>query len=347
VFLGDLSPSKEYDLSPVARSLMSLNKIIVFLPLFIIVRSLLASQIQANELRQQFLLILALSGIIPSLAVILQSMPLNFVLIHNNPSFAETFRLEVFNSNTRPSGLSNEASFFAYQLFFCYAATLNIYFNNPEYKKRMLFIAVFYWLALLLSISRTGMLLFILYTIYQYFSNNPIKFKSLLKMAATIAVAFFALSQITIQNFNLKDRLLSSFVADADYSTIERYGVTQALFNLIIDKSNVLGIGIYNFQFYIKEYLPSFMGIVYYAPGQSPPSFNFILQLIAELGPVIFIVMFVVFFFIMKKADRFVKEWFVFLFLFALSFQVLNFTIPFIILLYPNQNENSLYNRRS
>lgn len=345
VFFQDLNPSKEYDLSPTLRSIMSLNKIIVFLPLFIIIRSLISSQIELKDLQKQFLLILAFSGIVPSLAVVFESLNIGFLLIHNNPSFSETFRIEVFNG-ARASGLSNEASFFGYQLFFCYMGAIELFFKHPKLKKTMLFIAVFYWITLLVTISRTGILLFLVYTIYKYFETNTLKFKSVVKLSIILVAVFFVLSRITIQNFNLRDRFISSFVFDADLSTIERYGVTQALYKLIVDKGIILGVGIYNYQYYIKPYFPDFMSVIYYARGQSPPSFNFILQLIAELGPIIFIFMFGCVFFILKKADSFIKEWFVFLFLFALGFQVLNFTIPFIILLYPPNNEDSLHSRK-
>jgi len=196
-----------------------------------------------------------------------------------------------------------------------------------------------------LTISRTGMLIFIAYSIYKFFSIQSFKPATVIKFTIVLVVTGFILSNITIHNFNLADRFLSSFNVEADASTIERFGVSDALYRLLLDKSKILGVGIYDYGYYIKPYLPYYMNSIYYAPGEAPPSFNFILQLVAELGPLLFIGMIVNIIFVLEKSDRFVKEWFIFLALFALSFQVLNFSIPFLILLYPiKKRENIIYN---
>ncbi|WP_341782608.1 hypothetical protein, partial [Ectopseudomonas mendocina] len=60
---------------------------------------------------------MALSGVLPVVAIFIQFSHIGFIIIHNNPSFAETFRIENYVA-ARPVGLTNEASFFVYQLLF-------------------------------------------------------------------------------------------------------------------------------------------------------------------------------------------------------------------------------------
>jgi len=344
IFFKDLIPSNEYDTSPAIRSIMSLNKVIIFVPVLLFIRNYIYRDGQQEQNKNTFFYILALSGIIPSIAVILQSLNIGFQLIHNNPSFGEISHIETYN-NIRPVGLSNEASFFAYSLFFSYMGVIEVLIRDNKKRRAMIGIILFYWIALVLTISRTGMLIFIVYSVYKFFSIQSFKPATVIKFAVIVIITGTILSNITIHSFNLADRFLSSFNVEADASTIERFGVTDALSKLLIDKSKILGIGIYDYGYYIKPYLPYYMNSIYYKPGESPPSFNFILQLIAELGPLLFIGMIASIIFVLKKADRFVKEWFMFLVLFALSFQILNFSIPFLILLYPTKKrENIIYN---
>ena len=144
------------------------------------------------------------------------------------------------------------------------------------------------------------------------------------------------LGNLHIGGFNLFDRLLSTTDVEADLSTIERYGLAHALVNLAIDKSMVLGVGIYNYFYYLKFYLPDYMKDLVYERGFPLPSFNFIVQLWAEFGlPIFLLFMYMVVKYIRKCKNSFINEWFLSLFLFALSFQILNFSIPFVILLYP------------
>ena len=86
----------------------------------------------------------------------------------------------------------------------------------------------------------------------------------------------------------------------------------------------------------MKFYLPDYMKDLVYERGFPLPSFNFIVQLWAEFGlPIFLLFMYMVVKYIRKCKNSFINEWFLSLFLFALSFQILNFSIPFVILLYP------------
>jgi hypothetical protein len=114
----------------------------------------------------------------------------------------------------------------------------------------------------------------------------------------------------------------------------------------MVKESMFNGVGIYNYGYYIRDYFPEYMNINY--DGTGIPSFNFILQLLVEFGIFHFIIFFIILLSIIRKIkDSFAVIWFLFLFLFALSFQILNFAIPFLICLYPyfNKNENTLYSR--
>jgi hypothetical protein len=84
------------------------------------------------------------------------------------------------------------------------------------------------------------------------------------------------------------------------------------------------------------------MDLSSYGAGDSPPSFNFIFQLFAEFGVPLALLFFFGTMFLLKKTFRetLIKDWFLFLFLFSLSFQTLNFVIPFLIILYPLKSKN-------
>ncbi|WP_187666198.1 O-antigen ligase [Pedobacter sp. N36a] len=285
---------------------------------------------------------MAFSGVLPVIAVLIQSLGLGFLLIHNNPSFSETFRLENY-INARPVGLTNEASFFVYQLFF---STLALYY---AWKRKIVSSKLYYILialyiyGVIVSISRTGLLIFALFFLIVWLRESKIlTVKGFLKVLAYlpfILIGLLFLGSFNIGGFNLTERLLSSFNQGADLSTLERYGSAEALFKLILDKGLILGVGIYNFQYYIKDYLPDYMDIFYYPKGVAPASFNFIFQLFVEFGVIL-----AVFFFYKSRRyifnvqnDRFYKDWFLFLFIFSFSFQTLNFAIPFLIFFYPSK----------
>jgi hypothetical protein len=166
-------------------------------------------------------------------------------------------------------------------------------------------------------------------------------------MGLILIVCFFVLKNITITGFNIYDRLLSSFDVKADLSTIERYGSSEAILILAIDKGLFFGVGIFNYGFYVMKYLPDYMDVItHYDADHGVPSFNFILQLLAEFGlPLFLVFMSLSIYFVRKTKDAFITGWFLFLFVFCLSFQALNFVVPFLIFLYPALNEqDSLHN---
>ena len=116
----NLIPFSYSNENPLLRSLMSLNKVIFYFPFLIIVRTYFSKHFKILELKNYFLIGLILSGILPALSIIIQFLGLDFIIIKNNPSFAEEFRLINFMYGERPFGLTNEASFFSYQLFFSF-----------------------------------------------------------------------------------------------------------------------------------------------------------------------------------------------------------------------------------
>lgn len=340
VSTGNLHPDPYYQPAYYVRGLMSLNKFFFYLPCFYIIRSYLAQYYSDEQLKRSFLVAMAWSGLLPAVAVFVQFFALGSVFIHNNPSFAETFRMQLY-AGARPVGLTNEASFFVYQLFFSamalYYGWRAKFFNNRSFY----LLTGFYIAAVIVSISRTGLLVFALFYFLVWIREFNIfsfaGFKRFLKYLPFIIIAIFAASLLNIGGFNLGQRILSAFQSEADISTIERYGVTKALFQLFLDKCIVLGTGIYNHQYYIKNYLPPEMSVLYYPKGVAPASFNFIFQLIVEFGLVVFLV----FFYLIRRGiymvqnDRFFKDWFLFLFIYSLSFQTLNFAVPFLIFFYP------------
>ena len=351
VYIGNLVPNT--DIAPVfyLRSIMSLNKFLVYFPCFYVIRAFICKFSTLKESMTFFLKGMSLSGIIPVLAVLIQFFQLGFLLIHNNPSFSETFRVENY-TGTRPVGLTNEASFFVYQLFFSHLALYHSWKKDIFTKKIFYTISFLYIIGVILSLSRTGMLIFALFHVAIYFREiNFNSLKGLIKILKFIPIflaPIFIISSLNVSGLNMGDRIISSFNQEADYSTIERYGSAEALLNLFIDKGQFFGIGIYNFQYYILDYLPTYMDVFYYPKGTAPSSFNFIFQLLVEFGFIVSLF----FFFLARKNifksynDRFFKDWFLFLLIFSFTFQTLNFSIPFLVFFFPsNFNEkNYLHN---
>lgn len=333
---GNLPVTSEYGLFPLIRSLMSLNKPIFYLLIFI-VRQDFIETFSLEEYRSFFIKYLAFSGVIPAIVVLLQFLSVGFVVIHNNPSYAEnTVRIVVYNG-VRVVGLANEAANFCYGLFFSYVGLFHAYLCRLIRKKIFLVILSLYIIAVVLTISRTGLAMFVIYTLYKYISYNRPSIVTILKMSILCTVLLGALSMVNLHGFNLYQRLLSTGNVQADLSTIERYGLTHALFNLAMDKGLVVGVGIYNYFYYLKDYLPDYVTMnISYEYGYQLPSFNFVLQLWAEYGLFFALLFFVLVIRIVRKCkDPLIKEWFLFLLFFAFSFQILNFSVPFLIFFYP------------
>jgi hypothetical protein len=340
IALGNLIPVSLSGETPLFRSLMSLNKIIVYFPFLLIIRTYLLKHFNSVVLKENFFLFLFLSGILPSLAIIIQFFNLSFFIIKNNPSFAEAFHIVDFYNGERPIGLTNEASFFVYQLFFSFIALIECFQKKLIANKYFVLTLLLFFTSVVLSLSRTGILIYSLYGFYKLM-NNRISFRRLLKMSIVMLACFVVLDNITIAGFNIYDRLLSSFNVEADMSTIERYGSAEAILNLAIDKSLLIGVGAFNYGFYVMKYLPDYMDVItHYDAEHGVPSFNFIIQLVTEFGfPLFLVFMALCIYFVRKTKDTFVSGWFLFLFVFCLSFQALNFSVPFLIFLYPAVSE--------
>jgi hypothetical protein len=199
----------------------------------------------------------------------------------------------------------------------------------------------------LFSLSRTGMIIYLLYLLYIALIGN-LSLKRILSISVVLICSYVVLVNLNISEINIVDRFSSSFDIEADKSTIERYGSAEAIYNLFLDKGLIFGVGIFNYGFYVNNYLPDYMDVItHYGPGHGVPSFNFILQLAAELGlPIFLIFMFASWLQLYRLNNGFVTNWFLFLVIFCLSFQGLNFSVPFLIILFPNYFEkNSLLSR--
>ncbi|WP_157836766.1 O-antigen ligase family protein [Sphingobacterium deserti] len=337
--IGNLVPSFEYlDTNPILRSFMSLNKVILFVPLLIVLRNYLLTKWDSAFLNQKFLIYLAYSGILPAFAVLIQFLGVGFFLIHNNPSFGEDFKIVDYYVD-RPVGLTNEASFFVYQLFFSFVALFECNFRGLIKKRLFIFIFILFAIAVVLSLSRTGLIFYIFFMLLYQFRSG-LSLTKTIGVAVVLSVAFFLVRNLNIYGFNIIDRIMSSFDTQADLSTIERYGSTQAIWDLALDKALLVGVGIYNYGYYATSYLPEYMSVIQYSKDKPLPSFNFVLQLVAEWGIPLFLFFVTRQFFKLRKSnDYFVKIFFMFLLFYALTFQVLNFATPFLILLFTTNDE--------
>ena len=342
VNLSDLKPDPDFEPAYYIRGIMSLNKFFFYFPCFYIIRSYLLESCGNQELKSFFIKAMGWSGLLPALAVLIQFSGIGFILIHNNPSFAEIFRVETY-TGARPVGLTNEASFFVYQLFFSAMSLYYAWRDNTISKRLFYSLTGIYIFGVILSLSRTGLLIFALFYLMVWMRESKVftakGFFKVLKFLPVIFIVIAVLSTLNIGGFNLGERVLSSFKSEADLSTIERYGSSKALYALFFDKSLFFGVGIYNYQYYVKAYIPAEMNMFYYPKGVAPASFNFIFELLVEFGLVISMLFFYYIYLNVFKAknERFYKDWFLFLCIFSFSFQTLNFAIPFLIFFYPSK----------
>ena len=246
--LGNLKPSTFYGESPGIRSLMSLNRLFVYPVLLPYIRTFYVKK--GVDISFYFKKYLAYSGIIPSIAVILQACGIECLLLFNNPSFSESVG---WASPGRPFGLSYEASFYAFMCLFSFVGVYYAVRDNIISSSRGYILYTLYAMGVLLCISRTGMLVFICFVCLK--NCSQLNFKRLVFLLLIIGL----LSQINWMGFNMMDRLVSSFDFEADRSTIERWGSAEGLFNLAIHKSLFFGVGIYNYFYYVMPYIPSEM----------------------------------------------------------------------------------------
>lgn len=329
--LGDLKPSMFYDESPIVRSFMSLNRLFVYPVMLSYIRAFYVNK--GIDVSFYFKKYLAYSGIFPSIAIILQACGVECLLLFNNPSFAEEVK---WASPGRPFGLSYEASFYAFMCFFSFIGVYYAIRDNIISLLKGYILYTLYITGVLLCISRTGMLVFICFICLKSFSNLSFKKVSFLLLIILL------LSQINWMGFNMMDRLTSSFDFDADNSTIERWGSAEGLLNLAIHKSLFWGVGIYNYFYYIMPYIPSEMyHLMNYSNSDKVVSFNFILQLLGEWGGILFLFFFsFVFYKLFKiRKEGMVTDWFFYFFIISMSVQLMNFSLPFLILLYTPKSD--------
>ena len=160
--LGNLKPSTFYGESPGIRSLMSLNRLFVYPVLLPYIRTFYVKK--GVDISFYFKKYLAYSGIIPSIAVILQACGIECLLLFNNPSFSESVG---WASPGRPFGLSYEASFYAFMCLFSFVGVYYAVRDNIISSSRGYILYTLYAMGVLLCISRTGMLVFILIQVVQ------------------------------------------------------------------------------------------------------------------------------------------------------------------------------------
>lgn len=344
ISIRDLIPSFDYlDTPPLLRSIMSLNKVIIFVPMLIVIRTFLNQYWSSSFLNERLLVFFIYAGILPCCAVLLQFLGIGFDLIHNNPSFGQDF--EIINYIVdRPVGLTNEASFFVYQLFFSFVALFEANRFKLISKKTFFILFVLFIGTVILSLSRSGLIFYALFlALYQF--RDGVKVSRLIFISCLFGALYFFVQNVTIYGFNIIDRLLSSFDTQSDLSTIERYGSSSAILQLALDKAQIVGVGVYNYGYYAMSYLPDYMSVIHYTKEKTLPSFNFVLQLLAEFGSFLFLFLFLKGYFLIKATNiYFVRMFFLFLVLYAMTFQILNFAVPFLILLYSPDEEDSIYN---
>ena len=338
IMTGNLSPSPGIREEPAARSIMSLNKLIVFLVMLPYIRTYFISR--RVDIAKYFKIYLAWSALLPTIAVILQFAGIECRMFFNNPSFSDK---AIWASPTRPFGLSYEASFYA---IMCFLSFIGVYYVNRErlFNKWLCYLLfILYFVGVALCFSRTGLLILLLFV----FIKNVGSYS--LKKIVVLGLLVIVLVNVSVFGLSLVDRILSSFSINSDASTFERFGSMLGLLNLFWEKGLVLGVGIFNYTFYLYEYMPqAVISYMHFHKSSVIVSFNFILQLAAEWG----FPLFVSFLYLCKKylkpfcKDGFEKDWFIYLAILSLSVQMPNFSIAYIILLYlpSSLNQNVLKN---
>lgn len=332
ISIGDLTPNLKLEHAPIARSLMSLNRVFVYPILLNMIRIFYKER--GVDIHKYFILFLALSGIFPTIATYMQACGIEFTMLFNNPSYAI---LGILTPN-RPFGLSYEASFYSIMCLFSFIGA----YYAMEYKyinrTKSMLLMLFYFFGTILCISRTGMLILLVFVIWKNYQSIGIK-KVMLAL-----ILLFVLSQIEVMGFNIIERFTSSFDDGADASNIERFGSAYALVELALDKALLFGVGIYNYGYYILDYVPAeLLALKNYSLKDEVVSFNFIVQLFAEWGGFIFSCFIIYVFRLLSSNKQFVfmADWFLFFAVVSFSVQFMNFSLPFLIILYsPNLRIN-------
>ena len=230
------------------------------------------------------------AGILLSFIVILQYAGVAPPMFHNNPSFGESGRFTVFSEGWRPTGLTNEASFVGIFLFL-------IFISSIFYRKaggtggvwRENIPSGIIFCGCLASTSRIALLLAVIFVFLRKPTFGRI---FLLGLAVPIVFAFVDLS-----------RFQNMLVFDGDASTIERYGSLFAYTNTLLDPANFFGTGYLNSVELVNNYAdPMVMKVL---GDRKLPAFSLPLQLLVELGPLVFMLLFL---FLFLKYKRYMLD---------------------------------------
>ena len=320
----------------VARSIQSNGKLIFY----VFILSILSRVYRISSI--DFIKGVAIGAIPAAIAVILQYAGVGLILIHNNPSFGMGFNIQTYTGQ-RPAGLTNEASFYAYQVAFSIimllVCILRKYISTVIW---MYIIMCLYFTSLIASIARSGWVIIpALCMIISWLeikrSSRDVNIRKTLVFICVLILAISLLTKLEFQGFNVASRFLSSFNTEADASTIERYASLVALLGLALDKSLLFGVGIYNYAFYIKPYIAPEVWKSFYADNTVMPSFSFVIQLFAEFGGILFLLLFLGVYRYYRTSVGAEKYWFLVALLFAMTFQVTNFACTYFIFILRNE----------
>lgn len=230
------------------------------------------NKINNHTLYYSFLLFIGISFIL----ITLQYIGYFPSLYNNNPSFGEIGRWTVFSEGFRPTGLTNESSFFAN--FLVLVTSASIHFNKKfGTKNELKFILFFSLITAILSTSRVAILYILIILIFSDFN-----FKSILSLTIISTIG------ILLGN-DLSERMTNLVSIDGDASTFERYGNTLGFISTIMSLEWPWGTGYMNSSNLVVKYLPYDF---YSSNLVSIVSFSLPLQLLVELGIISFFPLF-------------------------------------------------------
>jgi hypothetical protein len=324
LFFDLYSEYSNYDVF--TRSIFSNSKLLFFFFCFFFIRR------RYNISNRDFVTGVVYGALPTCIFSILQALGVGVLLIHNNPSFGEFNRIEIYDGQ-RPVGLTNEASFYVFQL--CLAIPMLLICKYNKYISNFHFcsIAILIFISILLSISRTGWILapvIILLIQFERGMNKLMSTRFLLKILVYTSLIVI-LGTFEIQGFNVLERFASSFSKQSDDSTIDRYNSIAVLLAMLTDKSLYFGVGPYNYMFYASEYFDNYMSNIY--SREFLPSFSLILQFMVDYGLILFGVICINIRKLYKRINLTGKAWMITCVFFALTFQITNLSVTYFLLL--------------
>lgn len=297
----------------------------------------------------QYILGVVYGGLPASIFAIIQSvdLPIGMYMIHNNPSYGEDFRFEYYLGG-RPVGLSNEASFYVYQLSFSLGMLLLGYYKEIINRKNFFIICAIYTISILMSNSRTVFYLIpLIILVIGNKLNAKISMRNLFSILFLFIVCYFVSLNLSVQYFNIIERIQTILnFEDMDDSMFIRYHSILYLYRLFLDKCTIMGIGLYNYIYFISDYFDLYFQNKI---GHSQvPSFSLLLQFLAELGSLPFFILFIRLYYYQRKCTIIEYIWFIVALCYSLTFQVTNLSVTYFILLYLSKcpGSNSQYTNK-